>query len=343
MAPSYARRIRLRARGLLLGDAAKVLQGKDGWLFLRDDTNDVLGQHTGRVQMKPAQLEKWERVLAGRVATVRELGVPWVVQVAPDKEGVYSELLPAQVVPAPRRPVHDFLEVAARVGVPVHYPLEQLRAKAREGRPVYYVTDTHWNQFGAYVAYCEICSEAAKRGVAVPVLGESEIEWVTTETEGDLGEKLNPPRTGQTILARLRHHTSTLVADNGVANHGRVMVFEAPDSDKPTCVAFGESFANHLLIFLKESFSRLVAVHTTMLDRARLEQERPDVVLSMPLERFLIEVPDDTDAHARLEATARRKVEAENYGTTRFLEGIPEEESDRIRRSAHGRTRARPR
>jgi hypothetical protein len=327
------RTLRRKVRGRLLGDRAKVLRGKDGWLFLRDDTNDVLGQHTGLVQMGPERLASWERVLAGRVATMQELGLPWVVQVAPDKEGVYPDLLPPEIVPAPRRPVHDFLDVAARVGAPVHYPLEQLRAKARGGRPVYYVTDTHWNQLGAYVAYREICNELASRGVAVPTLAEEDVEWVTVETEGDLGEKLKPPETGPTILARLRNHTSTLVADNGIANHGRVMVFEAPGSDAPTCVAFGESFGNHLLLFLKESFSRLVYVHTSTLDRVRLQEERPDAVVSMPLERFLIDVPDDTDAHAKLEATARRKIDAETYGTTRFLEGIPEEESPRIRRA----------
>jgi hypothetical protein len=38
-----------------------------------------------------------------------------------------------------------------------------------------------------------------------------------------------------------------------------------------------------------------------------VEQERPDVVLSIPIERFLIRVPDDTDALMRLQATVRAK------------------------------------
>lgn len=302
-----------------------MLPGRDGWLFLRDDTNDVLGQHTGRVTMGSRRLEAWERVLAGRVETMQELGVTWVAQVAPDKEGVYAEMLPPEVVPAPRRPVHDFLDVADRVGAPMLYPLEELRARALAGTPVYYTTDTHWNQLGAHIAYRQICDELARRGTPVPVVEEADVEWVTTETEGDLGEKLRPPRSGPTTLAQLRTHTSSLVADNGVANHGRVMVFEAPGTDRPRAVAFGESFGNHLLVFLKESFSRLVYVHTSMVDRVRLEEERPDVVLSLPLERFLVDVPDDTDAHAKLVEAARRKQAAGAIGSTRFLQGIPQQ------------------
>jgi hypothetical protein len=330
---SAVRRIHRRLRAARLGDAAKVLTGQDGWLFLRDDTNDVLGQHTGRVKMGRRRIERWEQVLLGRLETMAELGVTWVAQVAPDKEGVYAEKLPRNVRPAGRRPVHDFLDVAARVGAPMLYPLEELRAKAREGAPVYYMTDTHWNELGSYVAYRQICAEIERRRVAIHVVEEDDVEWEPTTTVGDLGEKLQPPVSGPTVGAKLRAHSSGLVADNGVANHGRVMVFEAPGSDLPRCVAFGESFGNLLLLFLKESFSRLVYVHTSMVDRVRLEEERPDVVLSLPLERFLIDVPDDHDAHEKLARTAERKLAAGAIGTTGFLRGIPPAASVRPARS----------
>jgi hypothetical protein len=98
-----------------------------------------------------------------------------------------------------------------------------------------------------------------------------------------------------------------LVYDNEVNNHGRVKIFERPNPDAPTCVVFGESFAEALLIFLRESFRRLVFVHTSMFIDEIVEQERPDVVLSIPIERFLIRVPDDTDALMRLQATVRAK------------------------------------
>jgi hypothetical protein len=86
-----------------------------------------------------------------------------------------------------------------------------------------------------------------------------------------------------------------------------VKAFERELPGGPTCVVFGESFAEALLIFLRESFQRLVFVHTSMLIPEILERERPDVVLSIPIERFLVRPPDDREAFAKLEALAVRK------------------------------------
>jgi len=61
------------------------------------------------------------------------------------------------------------------------------------------------------------------------------------------------------------------------------------------------------VFFLKESFRRLVFVHTSMFIEEVLAVERPDAVVSLPVERFLIDVPEDTDALVRLAETVRAK------------------------------------
>ena len=95
--------------------------------------------------------------------------------------------------------------------------------------------------------------------------------------------------------------------DNEVRNHGRVLICEQERDDQPTCLVFGESFVPTLLFFLKESFGRIIFVHTSMFIQELVEFERPDVILSIPIERFLIHVPDDTDALAKLQETVRAK------------------------------------
>jgi alginate O-acetyltransferase complex protein AlgJ len=207
---------------------------------------------------------------------------------------------------------------------PVFYPLDRLIAAKRLGQP-YYQTDTHWNQFGAHAAYLLITDELAERGVEVPTVAADDVRWVAETALGDLGRKLRPQRGGRSVRAELRAHTSRLVFDNRISNHGRKMVFESDDDDRPDCVAFGESYANHLLLFLKESFRRLTFVHTSMVDRDLLERERPEVVLTLPLERFMIEVPDDRDAHLKLQRTvAEKRADGRvRDGTDRFLRGVP--------------------
>jgi SGNH hydrolase-like domain, acetyltransferase AlgX len=301
-----------------------ALQGRDGWLFLQQDTNDVLGQHLGHRKLARADREQWSRVLLRRKRITAELDTTWLCAIAPDKEAVYADRLPVELKPARRRPVHQVLRAARRARAPVTYPLDELRA-SRAVRDVYPRTDTHWDRFGAYVGYRFICEQLARRGVSPPVVTEDRIRWTTDMVAGSLGSKSQPPEEGPITRAELSDHASRLAFDNRVHVHGRVLIFETQESSGLSCVAFGESMANNLLLYLKESFRRLVFVHTSMLLEDVLRVERPDVVLSIPLERFLIEVPRDHDGLERLRKTAARKVQR---GRVRapdepFLRGIP--------------------
>ncbi|HEU4736968.1 MAG TPA: hypothetical protein VFS48_08100 [Solirubrobacterales bacterium] len=287
---------------------AKVLAGRDGWLFLREDTNDVLGQHMGQVAFGKEDRDAWQRLLENRMATVERVGAVWECLVAPDKEAVYPEHLPGEIVPAERRPIHDFLKVAETVGAPVTYLLDDLVAAKSEAE-LYFKNDTHWNQRGAFVAYRVLAHKLAERGVEVDLLDEAEISWVELIKSGDLGEKCYPqPIRSRSIRALLADQRAVLRFDNEVRNHGRVIVFERPgDDDRPSCVVFGESFVDNLMLFLRETFGRLVFVHTSMLVEEIVRHEQPDVVLTVPVERFLMKVPDDRDGLARLAQTAEQK------------------------------------
>jgi hypothetical protein len=133
--------------------------------------------------------------------------------------------------------------------------------------------------------------------------GEKSIEWFEAEAPGGLGIKLYPEQASPTTRANLAAHSGRLVFDNGVQNHGRVMVFEQ-EGDGLSCVVFGESFVQNVLLFLKEAFRRLVYVHTSMLVEEIIAAEEPDLLLSVPLERFLVQVPDDSPGLAGLTQAA---------------------------------------
>jgi hypothetical protein len=284
-----------------------VVVGKEGWLFLRQDTNDVIGQHTGRVKLDREQRDRWRSVLASRVKVARELGATWLCLVAPDKEAVYAEYLPDDIVPAPTRTIHQFLALADEVDAPVIYALEGLTSAKDQG-PLFVKTDTHWNQRGAFVAYRLICRVLGEKGLPAEPVDEAAVKWSTEVVQGDLGAKLYPDAvSSEVIRASLDRRHGALRFDNKVLNHGRVIILEQESEDLPTCVVFGESFAKNLLIFLQASFRRVVFVHTSMFIREIVERERPDVVLSIPVERFLLRVPDDEHALERLEATAAKK------------------------------------
>ncbi len=281
------------------------LVGRDGWLFLTGDTNDVLGQHTGRVQPGKLWELRWRRVLAARKRLVSGVDASWVHCLIPDKESVYAEQLPPEIEVVPRRPIHRFLEIARSMGVPAMFPLDEMRA-ARDRGLIFHETDTHWTYLGAHVVYELVCDELERRGFSVPRVDPDDILFETTEEAGDLGSKLDPPHLGHGLDATLRSERAELVFDSGVHLTGRVGVWEA-DIDAPTAVMFGTSYSTLGALFFKESFRRMVFVHGNSLDGKLIRREKPDVLLTMPAERGVVRIPPDWRAHRYLAKIAGRK------------------------------------
>jgi hypothetical protein len=323
--------VRGRNRGPLEPETAvEPLAGAEGWLFLTGDSNDVIAQHTGEFAADRLWKRRWLRTLRSRARLMRRLNVAYRYLVVPDKEAVYAELLPPEVVPAPRRPVHDLIELAERAGIELLYPLEELRA-ARAAGPVYHQSDTHWTGRGGYLAYRRVCDSLARVLPGLEVVGEDEIEWVDDTRAGDLGSKLDPPRRGAGQRARIGSR-ARLIEDNGVYVTGRRLVTERPGADGPTCVIFGTSYAAFTLLFFAETFRRLVFVHTTAVDQQTVRTERPDAVLSITAERGLRRPAVDHRADRHLAAiVARKRPESggpdaagpERHGTVRLLPPRP--------------------
>jgi len=71
-------------------------------------------------------------------------------------------------------------------------------------------------------------------------------------------------------------------------------------------LVLGDSYARSLLRFMAETFGRVVFGWVPCLDRDLVERERPDVVIMVLTERWLIQAPDDSSDHS-LEAWEARK------------------------------------
>jgi len=302
----------------------KVLAGKRGWLFLSNDANDVIGQHTGRVKLSPKQIDGWAELTDKRLELMDRLGIAWTCAIVPDKEGMYPEYLPPRITPADRRPIHDLLDMAAERDAPFLYLHDAMWA-AKGDRPLYPLTGTHWNHLGAYQGYKAIREHLAESDVETPELPPDSIKWEEYELADDLGRKLEPPRFGASVQARIKDQRSRLTFDNRVMNRGRTVVFEREDGEGPRGLIFADSFAPYLTLFLKESFSRLVFVHSHAIPLEILELEEPDAVVSLTAERFMVRVPTDDTAMAQLRETVEsRREKGRTFANVQWVyESIP--------------------
>lgn len=142
-------------RYVLTGAAGEQVRGgRDGWLFLAAELRyDAAG---------PANLSARASLLAGAAQTLERQGVYLLVAVVPDKARIHAGQLAGGAYPAYLETRYaDALAAMRARGVRVVDLLTPLMHGAR-GEPVYYRSDTHWNQRGAQLA-AEAIAQAARQ------------------------------------------------------------------------------------------------------------------------------------------------------------------------------------
>ena len=285
-----------------IGDG-KVVEGRDGRLFLANDANEVLDQHSGRLRFTEDQLRQWRLLLETRIAWLERRGARHYFLIAPNGHSVYADMLPVGIPSASERPIHQLLghlrdhESYARI----LYPLDSLVAI---GEAAYPKTGSHWSPYGASVA-SQALVEEIRRDVPVDGVSPDAFEFAEITIVGDLGAKMNPQRTSTFVRADGLAPRAQLVFDNRVVNKGRRVVYEWESADTgPHCMVYGDSFALRAVRFLAESFARVTFVQMVNLDFDLVRKLEPDVVVKVMNERFMIVVPQDLPAktQAQLEA-----------------------------------------
>lgn len=266
------------------GQALKVLEGKQGWLFLDNDTNGSVDQFMGRMHLTENGTAGWRTYLTQSAELAAS--TPWALLVAPSKESVMGKRYHPRVegVGGPMNQVLALPEANAVV-----YPVEALKALA-DG--AFIPTDTHWTHKGAMVAAVAL---AAKLGVPK---ADSEALFAKDTYKpktmgGDLGNKLSPKQTAGVEVLTSFNHNRYKTYENGLSNFGRILVIEYPKALVPgTCLVFGSSSSYSMLNYLSRIFARLVFVHSAgNLDPALVNAVAPDYLAAQTNARFVVQVP----------------------------------------------------
>ena len=307
-------------------DRDKVVEGKDGWLFLARDTNHVMHQHTGRLRFSHRKLEDWRHVLETRIAWLGRRGAPYLFLVPPNTHAIYPEHLPDDVVTVAERPVLQLMRHlrAAGSSASLIYPLDEL-VEHKQHDLVCIPTDTHWNELGAFVAYKRLMRDV-RRTTEVREIPREQLFISRAEIPGDLGGKLDPQRSSTQVFVDVKDWRAHYARDNRVRVTGRRVEYTCAPAPDVTCLVHGDSYTEKLLHVMAESFGRLVFCQMPTLDYQVVQEVQPDVVVGMLNERFLLEVPYDSTAPTQAELEASKRAEGRVFGP-RTARGTPRVDS----------------
>ncbi|MDZ7783960.1 MAG: hypothetical protein U5K56_13825 [Halioglobus sp.] len=137
------------------------MTGKDNWVFLRDSR--LAGRHfldklrgarplgDETLALFAKRLDKIEKRLAAQ-------GVDFMLSIVPEKHSIYREYMPVnvrRVGPSRLDQVNSLLS-----GSDYYFDTKSVLVESREAageRPLYYVVDSHWNCWGAYLSSTAGC------------------------------------------------------------------------------------------------------------------------------------------------------------------------------------------
>lgn len=266
--------------------ALKVLQGRDGWLFLDNDTNGSVDQYTGRLLLTAEGVGAWQHYLqeVERQASLQQ--AHYAVLVAPSKESVMGPRY-HPVAEGNTGPILQLL--ALPEANRFVYPVPALMAL---GDDAFIQTDTHWAPLGALAASREL---ALSLGIDVNAVDAqfAEDRYHIRAMGGDLGNKLEPKQHCQVQSLRSFNYNRCRYFDNGLPNFGRLLVLVNEAALLPAnCLIFGSSSSYSMFNYLCRLFKHVIFVHSAgSLDPELISAVKPDYLVMQTNARFLVQVP----------------------------------------------------
>lgn len=270
-----------------------VIEGSEGFLYLRGGKQRVLDFLTGVSEIPPHAFERFERNLEMRAAYAKRVGARYLHCVAPDKHSVVRAHFP---IPIRCITGEAFGE---KVKTPFMFPVDALRdCPASFG---YLKTDTHMN-FEGRLAFAQLILRQLGMDMA---LVESRRETLAglkrtfPHFSGDLGSKLNPPQTEKADIGvqldrhgGVLHYSNYIVGNNGlIAAH-----FNLESTTKDRLLIFGDSFVLHCLPMLSLFFRETLFLRTPYFHPELSDAFQPTHILTSNAERYLPNTSNDLDA-----------------------------------------------
>jgi hypothetical protein len=255
---------------------AKVILGKNGFLFYDSDhypgDGVTIKDHRGLAPLTDDELERIRKRLEANRDSLSQMGIAYVLAVAPNKNTIYPEYLPDyinRVHPETRLDqLNDYLAKHSSFRL---VDLREALTKAKSMYPTYYPRNSHWNVFGAYIAYAEIMKAVSTAIPQVAIVPLSEFS-VTPEKKpsGDVGDML--------AIGDILGDDDMALKQKGTLRKQSLgkMIF------------LRDSFGNWLNWYFSFHFDPLIDIQQQhYYDLKRIEAEQPRIVVHVIAERYI--------------------------------------------------------
>lgn len=269
-----------------------AIVGNDGWMNYTGQENIDDYQNLRTLDNK----DSLEHGLTTLNQYLRSEEITLLIVVAPNKQTIYPASVPAEIqsMAVPSR-LDNLITLLKSNDIPVLDLRPDLKA-ANKNRDVYYKTDTHWNGYGAFVAYTSIINHLQP---SFPKLKPYKISDLKLMTTGPDVREIPSMMTLSTIT-ELSFWYVPREPFVQILHPGDYRSFDqlswTADSDLPRLMMFHDSFgANYLDDYIGMNFSEADFIHlesmSQYLTKESIQHFRPNIIIIEIAERNLHELP----------------------------------------------------
>ncbi|MDW3225632.1 MAG: acyltransferase family protein [Paracoccaceae bacterium] len=277
----------------IYGPSSKWYRGQEGWLFLGNEFDKTVAKLKLAHPPNPDDIAREVRLFADLAEAAATTDTPVVLLIGPNKSTVYPEYLPYEIVPSEARYVTYFTEQLNTIpNLTVIDPVEDLLHAKESSGLLYFKTDTHWNDKGAFLVFSTM---AERMGWLVPEVsfeaaGPYSGDLITISQLEDVPvAKGDNWQVEWASVPDLEIKPLTNLPETSFAR-AEIVMNKAPLSEKTVWVV-GDSFTNTLMPFIDATFkeihylghwsSKLRTLPQELLGAA----EKPDLIMVVRVER----------------------------------------------------------
>ncbi|MGI6152998.1 MAG: alginate O-acetyltransferase AlgX-related protein [Christensenellaceae bacterium] len=246
-----------------------VIIGDNNWLFYGNA--QVMDEYMGMNLLNENQLAQIAQNLQGLQNYLAEQGIPLYVAVCPEKQTIYPEYMPERYYRAAYTSTQQITDYLSGTGLNFLYFKDSLtEAKDRCGY-LYYTTDTHWCDTGAYIAFDELMQQMKTDYVPLDFSDEDVLSY--SGTGGDLNQL--------TFSSAWIPKTGTAFTDDFFVQRGKL------SERSGTLLLMHDSFEYAMDAFLRQEYDQVLynENYAIFTEDLILSSGQPDAVLLLMVER----------------------------------------------------------
>ena len=274
---------------------SRAFKGKNDWFYYiaSNDGNNLSDFYKTNL-LTEQELESFKNSVKKTSKWCEDNDIKYLFVIGPNKHSVYPENY-VDDRPEGITRADQMISIFNELGITCVYPRDYLiEQKNKNTSPLYYETDTHWNNLGAFYAFTQIKNEIEK---IFPNIEFSKIDFdfeVTySETAGDILPMLGIKKAKSTQIAVRPRNGEFSDYFEYVKNEGKDgVITKGKNENLPKAVVFRDSFYTALTPYFSTMFSAVEYNwrRLTEDDKKNLLENKPDLIVFESVERSSVSI-----------------------------------------------------